>query len=145
MKRSFLVLALGLACLAFAPYPGPRAAASCAGPYLKDVDHLVLTRGASAAVEGRAFVHGCSDSIGCTESWGCQDCTEPAPENPAADVELSLEQRGRTWRLATADAGSADDNRLGWIIWTFTVPRHANPGPAKLVAEGTSPVRILLR
>lgn len=129
----------------FAPYPAPPAAAACAGPYLKDIDHVVLSRGASATGEGRAFVHGCSDSIGCTESWGCQHCTEPAPETSAEDVELMLEQHGHTWRLATADAGSANDNQLGWITWTFTVPRHTTPGPAKLIAEGTAPVRIRLK
>jgi hypothetical protein len=136
MRRSSLLLGSTLLGVVAAPLPHAPARASCAGPYLEDAEHLVLTRGTTAMIEGRAFSSGCSDSIGCsTGILGCQSCTDPPPVEPMEDVELALTQGDRTWRLAVADAGSAEDDRLGWVTWTFEVPSGAKPGPARLVVE----------
>lgn len=145
MRRSTLLLIAALAGLAATPYPQERAAASCAGPYLVEVEHLVLTRGTTATVEGRAFAEGCGDSIGCRVGPGCDSCVEPPPATPAKGVELHLRQGRQTWRLGVTDAGTADDDRLGWTTWTFDVPAAANPGRATLIADGAAPARVLIR
>lgn len=130
--------------LAVAPFPKTPAAASCAGPYLKDADRIVLARGATATIEGRSFVDGCQDSMSC--SVGCDSCEyDDPPPTPMEDVGLQLVQRGRTWDLGAADAGTAEGNRLGWVTWTFDLPADAKPGPAKLVPEQAEPVRIRIR
>lgn len=145
MRRSTLLLIAALAGLAATPYPQERAAASCPGPYLVEVEHLVLTRGTTATVEGRAFTDGCQDSIGCSVGPGCDSCDEPLPDTPQKGVELHLRQGRQTWRLGVTDAGTADDDRLGWTTWTFDVPAGANPGRATLTADGATSARVLIR
>lgn len=104
---------------------------------------LVLERGAATLLEGRAFVEGCRDSMGCSTGLGCDACRyEDPPEVPLRDVSLRLVQADRTWDLAVADAGMAENNQLGWVTWTFEVPVGANPGPAKLVPEHGEGVRV---
>jgi hypothetical protein len=135
------VLALGVM-----PIPQTPASASCAAPHLRDADRLILERGATVVIEGRSFVDGCRDSMTCTEGLGCDSCEfdDPAPV-PMEDVALRLAQRGRTWDLGIADAGTAEDNRLGWMTWTFDLPTDARPGPAKLLPEHAEPVRARVR
>jgi len=143
MHRLSLLLGSALLAVAVLPLPTTPAAAQCAAPYLEDADHLVLVRGIAATIEGRAFVSGCNDSIGCrTGTLGCQSCTDPPPVEPLEDVELTLVQGGRTWHLGSADAGSAEDDRLGWVTWTFDVPTSAKPGRARLVAGYAAPERV---
>jgi hypothetical protein len=144
MRRSAALLVTAMAGLAMAPFPQPPASASCAAPSIEDGGHLVLQRGASTTIEGRSFVDGCRDSMSC--SVGCDSCeyADP-PEKPMKDVGLRLVQQGRTWELAVADAGTADDNQLGWVAWTFTVPDDPRPGRARLVADHAEPVRVRVR
>ncbi|WP_147381517.1 hypothetical protein [Nocardioides immobilis] len=143
MRRSSLLLGTAAFALLVAPAAHPPAVASCAAPYLVDVDSLVLARGATATIEGRAFADGCRDSMSCGPGLGCDDCEyDDPPEKPMEDVALQLVQRGRTWDLGVADAESAADDRLGWVTWTFEVPKGVKPGPARLVADGAGPTRI---
>jgi len=137
---------LAMLAAASAPFPQPSASASCAAPYLDAGEPLVLERGASVVVEGRAFTDGCQDSMSCSGGFGCDDCDyDDAPPTAYADVELLLVQRGRTWVLDTTDAESADDDHLGWVTWTFDVPDGAVPGLARLVPDHAQPVRVRIR
>lgn len=104
----------------------------------------MLHRGATVTIKGRSFVDGCRDSMSC--SVGCDSCeyNEP-PEVPMDDVALRLVQGDRAWELGVADAGTADDNQLGWVARTFTVPDGARTGPARLLAEHAEPQRIRIR
>jgi len=146
VKRPWLLLVTLLLALAIVPFPQAPASASCAGPYLKTGQRLVLERGATTTVEGRAFVDGCQDSEGCTVGLGCDNCEyDEPPPTPMRDVELRLRQGDRIWKLATADAGSAADNHLGWVTWTFDLPAGVKPGPARLLPEQTEAVRIRVR
>lgn len=146
MRRSSVLLAVAALGFLVAPASQPAAKASCTGPYLLDADRLVLARGTTTTVEGRGFVAGCRDSMGCEVGPGCDDCDyDEPPATPYDDVRLGLVQGGRTWTLATADAGSAADDRLGWVTWTFDVPAGVRPGRARLVADHGGPVLIRIR
>jgi hypothetical protein len=139
VRRSFLALLLALLGLTLLAPSGP-AVASCAAPSVEVSGPLEA--GTAAEVEGRGFVDGCRDSMSCP-AFGCGDCEfDDPPEQPYDDVELRLEQGGRTWVLATADAGSAEDDRLGQVRWTFTVPDDVAPGRARLVTDQSGPVRV---
>lgn len=146
MRRPTLLLAVALLGLAGAPVPQGPASASCTGPYLEEVEDLVLERGGAATIRGRSFVDGCQDSVGCSTGPGCDSCEydDPAPR-PMDDVRLRLVQHHRTWTLAIADAGSAEEDRLGWVTWTFDVPRGVQPGRARLVPDDASPVPVRVR
>ena len=98
------------------------------------------------SIEGRAFAEGCQDTMSCSGGLGCQSCKhDDPPPVPMQDVGLRLVQRDRTWHLGAADAGTADDNHLGWVTWRFQVPSDARPGPATLVAENVEPLRVRVR
>jgi hypothetical protein len=132
--------------LAVVPFPQPPAASSCAAPYLQVTQRLVLERGASITIEGRAFADGCQDSMSCSAGLGCDSCDyDDPPPTPLEDVGLRLVQHGRTWDLGVADAGTAENNQLGWVTWTFDLPTAAKPGPAHLVSEHAEPVPIRIR
>jgi hypothetical protein len=147
MRRSTLLLVATLFGLAAAPFPQPPAAASCAAPYLKTTEPLVLERGAIVTIEGRAFTDGgCQDSMSCSTGLGCDSCEyDDPPPTPMEDVRLRLVQRDRTWQLGVADSGAAEDNQLGWVTWTFELPGDARPGPARLIAEHAQPAPIRIR
>jgi hypothetical protein len=146
MHRGFTFLMVGLVGLVVAPFPQVPASASCTGPYLEGAERLVLRRGVSTSVEGRSFADGCRDTMTCSGVLGCQECTyDEPPERPQQDIRLELRQRGQTWALATADARSAEDQRLGWVTWTFELPNAVRPGPARLVPEGAQPVEVRVR
>jgi hypothetical protein len=143
MHRRYAFLMAGLAGLVLAPFPQSTASASCAGASLPRVGDLV--RGSTASVEGRYFVDGCRDTMSCSGVLGCQKCRyDEPPEQPQQDIRLELRQRGHTWVLATDDAGT-DGARFGQVTWTFDVPDDVTPGPARLVAEGASPVVVRIR
>jgi hypothetical protein len=146
VKRSWVLLVTMLLGLAVAPLPQPPASASCAAPYLKAADGLVLERGAPTTIRGRAFVDGCRDSMGCTVGLGCDHCEydDPAPR-PMQDVALRLRQGDRAWRLGTADAGTAENNHLGQVTWTFDLPAGVRPGKARLLPDGGEELRIRVR
>lgn len=146
MHRGFSLLMVSLIGVVVAPFPEVPASASCAGPSLEGAGRLVLHRGGSTSVEGRSFVDGCRDTMTCSGVMGCQKCTyDEPPERPQEDIRLELRQRGHTWLLATADAGSAEDQRLGWVTWTFELPDEVRPGPAKLLPEGAQPAGVRVR
>ncbi len=145
MNRRCSILVAGLVGVVLVPFPTTTASAGCAGPSFEDAESLVLHRDSVTSVEGRGFFDGCRDTQSCS-GIGCQSCeyTEP-PEEPRQDVRLELRQQGRTWPLATADAGTAEDQQLGWITWTFDLPAGVEPGPARLVADGAQPVEVRVR
>jgi hypothetical protein len=146
MRRSSLLLVTVTFGLAAVPFPQAPASASCAAPYLKVGDLLVLHRGSTATIEGRAFTTGgCQDTGACTESFGCESCTQDPPPVPMEDVSLRLVQRDHAWNLGAVDAGSAEDRHLGWVSWTFDLPAGVKRGPAKLVPEHAQPVRVRIQ
>ena len=61
------------------------------------------------------------------------------------DVALELRQDGRSWRLGTADAGTAEEQRLGYVTWTVELPEGVQPGRARLVADTAQPVDVRVR
>lgn len=143
MRRSAVVLGMAMTGLAMAPFPQHSASASCAAPYIDEAP-LVLHRGATVTVEGQAFVDGCRDTMSC--SVGCDSCEyDDPPEAPVEDVALRLAQGGRTWDLDVADAGTAEDNRLGGVAWSFTVPDGVHKGQARLLADQAEPARVEIR
>lgn len=100
----------------------------------------MLARGEQVRVEGRGFVDGCDDTGG-GDAFGCTH-DEPEPVIPRADVELRLSsgavqaENAPGVVLGRADAGTADDDRLGQVVWTVVVPTDAPPGRALLDADG---------
>jgi hypothetical protein len=144
MRRSMLLLVAFLLGLAVAPFPESPASASCAAPYLPG-ERLVLQRGTTVTVEGRAFVDGCQDTMSCSVGLGCEQCEyDDPPPVPMDDVRLRLGQNGRRWELAVADA-SAEQGRLGEVEWSIELPDGVRPGPARLLAERAQPVRVRIR
>jgi hypothetical protein len=139
-RRGWLGLAVALSVLA-APWPGLPATASCAAPYLNLAGDLPAPApGGELVVVGRAFVDGCKDTGGATV-FGCA-VDEPEPEVPLAAVTLRLQQGGREWDLGTADAGTAEDGTLGQITWLVTMPADVQPGPARLLTDGSEPLTV---
>ncbi len=142
VKRSWVLLATTLLGLALVPFPQTPASASCAGPYLKAGQRLVLERGATTTVKGVAFVDGCQDSMHCSAVPGCDNCEydEPTPK-PLQDLALRLRQGDRTWMLGNADAETA----AGRVTWTFEAPVGVKPGRARLLPGVAEPLRIRVR
>lgn len=82
----------------------------------------------------------------CSTGLGCDSCEyDDPPATPLQDVRLRLSQGGRTWDLGVVDAGTAEDNRLGWVTWTFDLPCGAERGLAELLPERADPVTIRIR
>jgi hypothetical protein len=147
VPRSSLLLATTLLGLSLLPFPRAPASASCAAPYVELEERELLVHDSPLTVEGRSFTGGgCQDSMGCTETLGCQHCEyDDPPATPMENVELRLTQGTRTWLLDTADAGSAEDNHLGWVVWSFDLPHGVHSGPARVKAEGVAPVQVVVR
>lgn len=147
VRRPSVLLIPVLLAVAVAPFPQSPATASCASPYLEVADRAVLERRSTVTVEGRAFTDGgCQDSMGCTDVLGCGSCTyDDPPAVPMEGVTLRLVQGDREWELAVTDAGSAEDGHLGWVSWTFDLPRAVEPGPARLLTGPAEPVRVRIR
>jgi hypothetical protein len=128
-----------------APWPAERAAASCAAPSLQIGDdtqrRVTIATSATVTVEGRGFVDGCDDSGGQTE-WGC--ASDDVTQAPSRDVGLSIRQGAQRWDLGSADAGTAEDNRLGQVTWSFDVPVRLAPGRATLIARGAQPLPVVI-
>ena len=147
MRRSASTLLVVLLGLTLAPWPGPPASASCAAPSLALEGHhpadgrATLVRGEEVTVIGRGFVDGCDDTGGGTV-LGCGGDTET--EVPLTDVELVVVHgRAEARRsLDTEDAGEADDNELGQVTWTFTVPETMEPGPVTLETDRSDPLNV---
>lgn len=138
MRRLLLpALLLGLA---VAPFPQQAASADCAGPTIL-TDGLDLRRGEEVTVGGRSMVDGCRDVMTCSGVLGCSRCeyADPPPA-PLRNVELRLEQGGRSWSLGTADADDA-----GEATWVVVVPEEARRGAARLVVDGSPKERVRIR
>lgn len=77
---------------------------------------------------------------------GCDDSNLPFwPEPPQREVRIEMRQEGKTWSLATADAGGPPDYT---IEETLEVPRGAEPGRAVVVVHrtnGLKPMEIPFR
>ena len=58
IRQSSLLLITTMLGFAAVPFPQTSASASCAAPYLKVTDRLVLQRGSTVTIEGRAFTEG---------------------------------------------------------------------------------------
>ncbi|GAA4367588.1 hypothetical protein GCM10023146_12190 [Nocardioides caricicola] len=152
MRAPFLVLITALLGLALVPYPGSPAAASCAGPTLAIEGHddgrrIPLVPGEEVTVTGRGFSTGCDDtgSQSVTPSCSGDDVGEEGKSEPMSDIELVVLQGKQTPEqisLAVADAGSAEDNELGQVTWTFVVPSTLSPGPAVLETVESEPLRV---
>ena len=151
MRPTFLALLAGLLGLALVPYPGSPASASCAAPRLsveghaQDQQRVTLRPGEEVTVTGRGFVDGCDDGGEGPTGLGCSGDDGGEAEVPLEDVELVAVQGRPTpeqMTLGVADAGSAEDDELGWITWTFTVPESLSPGPAVLKTEGSEPLPV---
>ncbi|WP_435747439.1 hypothetical protein [Nocardioides sp. SYSU DS0663] len=146
MRRSGLLLGAALLALTAAPLPGAPAAAGCVGPSLEAPDPLVLERGTATVIEGRSFTAGgCQDSMSCP-AFGCGSCEyDDPPPRPMADVEPLLRQRGQVWSLGTADAGTAEQDRLGRVEWRVEVPAEVERGRATLLTDASGPVAVRVR
>lgn len=141
MRIRFVALLVALAAGLLPVWASQESArASCAGPMLEVEPRSAFVRGASASITGGPYLDDCNDTGVCSGFLGCQRCDYGPPAQPLKEVSLVLRQRGRTWELATSDA-SAD----GSVTWSTTLPEDARRGPARLVADGTAPVRIRLR
>ncbi len=68
-------------------------------------------------------------------AWGCSTPDEGETSAPMQDVTLVIRQGSRDWELASEDAGTAADNKLGHISWDVTMPAGLEPGRAVLVAD----------
>jgi hypothetical protein len=123
------------------PFGGQRAAGSCVGPYLLDVDRLVLQRGATVEVRGAAFAEGCQDTGSCSSTLGCTSCDHGPDPTPMSDVTLTLRQRGRTWPLGTADARVRRGD-FGAVTWAIEIPTDVRTGWAILVPEYGEPAKV---
>lgn len=150
MRHTSRALVTALAGLAVLPLPQTPASASCATPRLsiEGVEsgraRPALMVGESVTVLGRGFVDGCDDT-GSSSTFGCSGDDGSEPSAPLEDVELVALQGQPTPEqtpLATADAGSAEDDRLGWVTWTFVVPATLTPGPATLTTVGSEALRV---
>lgn len=140
MRRSSLVLGTLLLGLAAAPVPSPIAAAECAGPNLEVDDGQAFERGATTTVTGNPFTTGCQDVGVCSSDAGCDDdqvCDYGPEPQPRHNIRLKLVQGDRSWHLGTVDADSD-----GSATWTFEVPRDAEPGRARLVADVLTVAKI---
>jgi hypothetical protein len=144
MRSRYGGLLVLLVCGATAPgvtaLTSAPAAADCVAPTLEVRPRMTFDRGTEVTVEGSSFRDGCNDTGTCSGFLGCQRCDYGPPAQPSQDVVLTLRQAGRTWELAAVDA-EAD----GSVTWSVMLPADAARGPARLVAEGTHPVRIRLR
>lgn len=142
-----LVFSAVLVAAAVAPWPAWNASAGCAAPSLEVVgtDDLrpTLTRGATVTVSGRSFVDGCNDTGG-SSTFGCTS-EEEEPVLPHEDISLTITQGDRRWELGTEDAGTADDNQLGQVTWTVTIPADLEPGRALLQADPSEPLPVFVQ
>lgn len=91
--------------------------------------------GADLLVEGRAFRDGCDD-YGGSSTLGCGP-TVQEDVRPASDVVLRVEQGGRSWPLGDADADASYE-----VAWRVELPADLRPGRARLVADGSEPLRL---
>lgn len=142
-----VVLALAVVtALVSGPWPGDSASASCVAPTLS-IDgndgfegRPTLPTELDLTVDGTGFANGCNDT-GTSSGFGCS-ANHGALATPMKDITLRLRQGGREWDLGVVDAGSAENNQLGQVTWTVTVPDDVKPGKARLVTDHSMPLKI---
>ena len=144
MRPAPAILLAALITATLLPFGQQPAAASCAGPYLSDADHLVLHHGTSVEIDGAAFANGCQDTGSCSAMLGCSSCDYGPEPTPMNDITLSLRQHGRTWPLDTADARVTDDD-FGAVTWEVQIPTDVKSGWATLVPEHGQPAKVRVR
>jgi hypothetical protein len=147
-----MVLLAALAGLAVVPYPSSPASASCVAPWLSfDGEYpaadarVPLVRGEEVTVVGRGFREGCNDTGSSSGVFGCSGEDMGEEETPLQDVELFLVQQRPTLlqvSVGVEDAGTADEGRLGWVTWTFTVPETMRLGGARFSSEGAENLEV---
>jgi hypothetical protein len=91
-------------------------------------------------VTGEWYFVGCNDTSG--SGGGCSRTPDPAPEEPARDVRLTLVQDGRTWPLATADASGPEQHYR--VRWQVTLPADLQPGAATLIARDDTKLPVVV-
>ncbi|HXH80427.1 hypothetical protein [Nocardioides sp.] len=124
----------------FLPFGHEPAAASCASPYLTNVDDLVTRPGATVEIKGAGFANGCQDLGSCTTTLGCSECDYGAEPTPRSGITLTLRQQGRSWPLGTAEAG---ENAT--VTWTVDIPSEVKAGWATLVPEHGQRAKVRVR
>lgn len=144
MRPAPAILLVALTTATFLPFGQEPAAASCAGPYLTDVDHVVLRHGTTVEIDGAAFADGCQDTGSCSAMPGCSSCDYGPDPTPMSGIALTLRQHGRTWPLGTADARGTHDD-FGAVTWTVDIPTDVKIGWATLVPEYGQPAKIRVR
>jgi hypothetical protein len=146
MRPASVVLLVALTSATFLPFGlGGVATASCAAPYIANAEQLMFYRGSAVEVDGAAFANGCQDVGSCSATPGCDSCDDGPEPTPMTDIDLSLRQDGRTWRLGTADARTAEDTELGQVTWAVEIPSGMKRGWATLVPEDGQPTRVRIR
>lgn len=135
---------LGLVALAGPTGWADPAVAGCVAPTLRvagsswdRTTRPELVAGSPVVVEGRDLRDSCNDYGTTTVSpLGCEEHVADPP-GPATDVVLRVEQRGRSWLLGRADADASFD-----ATWDVRLPADLRPGRARLVADGSEPLRL---
>ncbi|WP_380162739.1 hypothetical protein [Kineococcus sp. R86509] len=136
---------LAFVCAALGMLPATPAAASCVGPQLaigsdpqaalptseESPAPVAVAKGERLQVAGQWFHDGCNDTH--AAGAGCAGPQE-SPESPMQDVDLVLEQGGRSWTLGEADAAGRDESYA--IGWQVDLPAEVAAGPAVLSAAG---------
>ncbi|MGE0794459.1 MAG: hypothetical protein AB7H43_01105 [Acidimicrobiia bacterium] len=127
MKRKAWAAAVGLLGMGLAlAWAGSPAGAQCAGPDIF-VSSDRVGRGATFTVTGEAFGTACYDT-------GPPPAGQGALGEPAADLELVVEQADRSVVVALGSAGSD----YGFTV-DVVLPVALVPGPAELVARSSDP------
>jgi hypothetical protein len=144
MRPATVVLLVVLTSVTLLPFGQQAATASCAAPYLTNAEHLVLHQGSLVKVDGAGFANGCQDTGSCSDTLGCTRCDYGPEPTPMVDINLSLQQNGRTWPLGTADAHAAQDD-FGAVTWAVEIPSGVRRGWATLVPEGGQPMKVSIR
>lgn len=142
MRPAPAILLATLTAAMLLPFGPEQATASCVGPHLDNVDHFMARRGTTIEIEGAGFMNGCQDTGSCSTTLGCSSCDYGPKPTPMRDIRLTLQQRGRTWPLGTADATS---DGMATVTWTVKVPAGVKAGSATLVPEHGQPVKIRIR
>lgn len=114
-------------------WPVGAAVAGCTGPVLsltaQDPGPPLVALASDLTVTGEWFHSGCDDT---GQGSGCG--APPSEEAPLSDVELFVEQSGRSVLLGTSDAADRSDRYA--IAWDVDLPAGLRPGPAVLRAAG---------
>lgn len=119
-KRGAAALSLLLLCSVLLAGCAPPGSAGCARTS-PEVEPSRARPGETFVLRGGGFGGGCDDSN-----------LTFRPDPPQKNVRIEMRQGGKTWPLATADAGGPPDYA---IKKTLRVPEDAAPGKAVVVTR----------